>query len=264
MNDDELQRLDHLILARLATAGPRPPSPTKLQDELFVFVEARLPRAQWSLRCSERLRALRARGHVDERRLPTTVGLLHLREALGIDALPAKWARVWQALVPALALDLPGAQWSLVASAGKLRARLIRQHRRLPLPDTPTLGQAVDAQAWQQLGADEVGTLAPNRVKLALMQQALGIPVRSLAEAVNAYCWTLLGEPAQVDFPLGKLRRVLLERSLGLPLRERSLDATKVGERLAIGAAGAAKAEINAIRRALVSRWIFGDPGRQA
>jgi hypothetical protein len=257
MNDDEQQRLDLLILARLATAGPRPPSLRKLQDDLFVFVEAQLSRGEWSSRCTERLEALRARGDVDERRVPTDAGSTRVRAALGVEVLPDKWTAVWQALVPALVLDLPGARWAELAKAENLRGRLIRQHRRLDASEVPTLGEAVDAQAWEQLGVDETGALGATRVKLALMRQALGIPVRSIAEAVNAYCWTLLGEPAQVDFPLGRLRRVLLEKTLGTTLRAKTLDASKVGELLSTEAAGTTKAEINVIRRALVSRWIF-------
>lgn len=258
-NAEASSRVDLLILARLATAGPRPPSPRKLEQDLSRFVEARLSTPQWSIECAARLSALRERGDIDERRVPTAAGLQRLREGLGVDALPSKWQAVWQALVPALVLDLPGKAWPQLTSAGKLRARLIRQHHGLELPGTPTLAQAVDAQAWQELEADTKGSLGATKVKLALMQQALGIPVRSVAEAVNAWCWTLLGQPPKTDFSMGTLRRVLLQRTLDTPLRPAPLTAAKAGEWLAATAAGTARGDIESIRRALVARWIFGD-----
>ncbi len=255
---DSQPRVDLLILARLATAGPRPLSVRKLEEDLFRFVEARLARREWTTLCGERLAALLERGDVDERRAVTATGLARLREGLGVDALPSTWAAVWQALVPALALALPGTAWTELKTAGKLRARLIRQHHGLAVSATPTLAQAVDAQAWQQLGVAGKGSLTAAQVKLALMQQALGIPVRTVAEAVNAWCWTILGQPPQVTFPMAKLRRVLLERTLGESLRAPALDAGKVAEWLSTKAAGTTTSSIESVRRALVSRWLFG------
>lgn len=257
MTDHHLDRLDLLLLARLATAGRRPPTPTKLESELFAFVEARLARREWSSQCAQRLQSLQARGWLDDRRTPTPAALEHLREALGVQRLPGQWKEIWQALVPAITLQLPASRWSEIATADKLRARLIREHYGLGIPPTPTLTEAVDAQAWQELGLDRANKLGEKDVKLALMQQALGIPVRTLTEAVNAYCWTLLGEPPQVDFSLLELRRVLLQRTQGAVLRTPKLDARKVGERLATDAAGTTTGGIDVIRRALVGRWIF-------
>lgn len=263
MNEASVQRLDLLLLARLATAGPRPPAPSKLESDLFPLVEARLSRREWASQCAERLEALRAAGDVDERRVPTKTGLQRLRKALGVAELPAKWPAVWQALVPALVLELPGSRWQELAKADQLRARLIRRHRRLPVPETASLAQVVDAQAWQELGgpAKGKGKLGAQAVKLAIMEKALGIPVRTITEAVNAYCWTLLGEPAQVDFSMGKLRRVLLQRSLGKSLRAPTLSGAKVGELLATEAVGTTTSSIDVVRRSLVSRWIFGESG---
>lgn len=269
MNEASTQRLDLLLLARLATAGPRPPAPSKLESDLFPLVEARLSRREWTSQCAERLDALHGAGDIDERRVPTKAGRQRLEKALGVVELPEKWAAVWQALVPALVLELPGSRWQEVAKADQLRARLIRQHRRLPVPETASLAQTVDAQAWQELGAPakgkgNKGKLGAQAVKLALMEKALGIPVRTMTEAVNAYCWTLLGEPAQVDFSMGKLRRVLLERSLGLTLRAPTLSGAKAGELLATEAVGTTTSSIDVVRRSLVSRWLFGVGPRPA
>lgn len=179
MTDEPTQRLDLLILARLSTTSHRPPSVKKLESELFPFVEARLSRSEWTSRLAERLTALRAKGAVDGRRVPTSKGLERLRGALGVRELPTKWSEFSRALLPAVALALPGAQWSEVASADKLRARIIRQARRLSVPELPTLAQAVDAQIWQALGLDETGPLTLGTLRRAVLERTLGISLRA-------------------------------------------------------------------------------------
>ena len=154
MTDEPSQRLDLLILARLS-------------------------RDEWSSQLSKRLAALRAMGGIDDRRVPTPKGLERMRGALGVRELPTKWSEFSRALLPALALALPGSQWSEVASADKLRARIIRQDRRLSLPELPTLAQAVDAQIWQALGLDETGPLTLGALRRAVLERTLGISLRA-------------------------------------------------------------------------------------
>ena len=83
MTDEPTQRLELLILARLSTTTRRPPSVKKLEDELLPFVEARLSRGEWSSQLARRLDALRTKGALDARRVPTSKGLERLRVALG-------------------------------------------------------------------------------------------------------------------------------------------------------------------------------------
>lgn len=184
MTDEHSQRLDLFILARLATTARHPPSAGKLEADLFPFVEARLSRSEWSSQLAERLEALRAKGAIDTRRVPTPKGLERLRGALRVRDLPSRWSEIWRALLPALALALPGAQWSEVASADKLRARLIRQHRRLSVPELPTLAQAVDAQIWQALGLPEAGPLTLGKLRRAVLERTLGTSLR--AKSIDA------------------------------------------------------------------------------
>lgn len=179
MTDEPTQRLELLILARLSTTTRRPPSVKKLEDELLPFVEARLSRGEWSSQLARRLDALRTKGALDARRVPTSKGLERLRVALGVRELPERWPEFTRALIPALALALPGAQWSELSSADMLRARIIRQHRRLPLPELPTLAQAVDAQIWQALGLDEKGPLTLGTLRRAVLERTLGISLRA-------------------------------------------------------------------------------------
>lgn len=184
MTDEHSQRLDLLILARLATTTRHPPSVGKLELDLLPLVEARLSRREWSSQLAERLQALGANGAIDMRRVPTPKGLEQLRGALGVRDLPARWSEIWRALLPALALALPGAQWSEVASADKLRARLIRQHRGLSLPELPTLTQAVDAQIWQALGLPEAGPVTLGKLRRAVLERTLGTSLR--AKSIDA------------------------------------------------------------------------------
>lgn len=179
MTDEQPQRLDLLILARLSTTIRRPPSVKKLESELFPLVEARLSRSEWSSQLAERLAALSTKGAIDARRVPTPKGLERLRDALGVRELPTRWSEFSRALIPALALALPGAQWSEVASADELRARIIRQDRRLSLPELPTLAQAVDAQIWQALGFDETGPLSLGTLRRAVLERTLGVSLRA-------------------------------------------------------------------------------------
>lgn len=201
MTDEPSQRLDLLILARLSTTSRRPPSVKKLESELFPFVEARLSRDAWSSQLAQRLAALRTTRGIDDRRVPTPKGLERLRGALGVRELPTKWAELSRALLPALALALPGAQWSEVASADKLRARIIRQHRRLALPELPTLAQAVDAQIWQALGLDETGPLTLGTLRRAVLERTLGISLRAksidVADVGQWLASTATGTPAR-------------------------------------------------------------------
>jgi len=184
MTDEHSYRLDLLILARLATTTRQPPSVAKLEADLFAFVEARLSRREWSSLLVERLGTLRSSGAVDARRVPTSKGLERLRGALGVRELPARWSEIWRALLPALALALPGAQWSEVAGADKLRARIIRQEHRLSLPELPTLPQAVDAQIWQALGLPDLGPLTLGKLRRAVIERSLGASLR--AKSINA------------------------------------------------------------------------------
>jgi hypothetical protein len=185
MTDEHSHRLDLLILARLATTMRQPPSVGKLEADLLPFVEARLSRREWSSLLAERLGALQTSGAIDARRVPTPKGLERLRGALGVRELPARWSEIWRALLPALALALPGAQWSEVASADELRARIIRQEHRLSLPELPTLAQAVDAWIWQALGLPEMGSLTLGKLRRAVLERALGTSLRAKSIAAK-------------------------------------------------------------------------------
>jgi hypothetical protein len=213
MTDEHLQRPSLLILARLASSKRSPPSVEKLEQDLFPFVEARLSRREWSSQLETRLAALRAEKLLDARRVPTPQGLERLRKALGVRELPARWSEIWRALVPALALELPGSQWSEVASADRLRARLIRQDRELSLPELPTLAQAVDAQLWQALDLPGTGPLTLGKLRRALLERTLGTSLRAKSiDAAEVGRWLATTAAGTTTRDIAAIQRALVGR----------------------------------------------------
>lgn len=211
---EDPQRIDLLVLARLATTS-KPPSVKKLEQDLFAFVESRLSRHEWSSCLARRLRALRAAREIDERRAPTSRGLSRLREALSVETLPGQWSKIWRALMPALALQVPPTRWADVASPDKLRARLIRQEHELALRETPTLAQAVDAQIWRALGLDETGPLTLNKLRRAVLEQTLGSPLRAKSvDTVEAGHWLATAAAGTTTRDIATIRRALVSRWL--------------------------------------------------
>lgn len=213
MTDHHGKRLDLLILARLCTAGTRPPSAAKLEKDLYAFLEAKLSQPEWGSRCSEHLASMLERGDIDERRSPTPQGRQRLMQALGVRALPPRWSKMWRALLPALALDLPGPRWSEIGSAEALRARIIRQHHDLSIADTPTLTQAVDAQAWQALGIDETGPLTLGKIRRALLERTLSAPIRAKSvDTAKAGQWLATGAVGTTTRDVAAIQRALVCR----------------------------------------------------
>ena len=178
MTDEPLPRLDLLILARLAT-GSKPSAPSAIVDALFRLLGSRLTRRECSEQCSRWLETLKRARDIDERRVPTPQGLTRLRKALGVKELPKTWAKVWHALIPALALDLSGTAWTDLKSADELRARIIREHYQLATPRTPTLTQAVDAEIWRSLGFEESGPLTLNKLRRMVLERSLSMTIRA-------------------------------------------------------------------------------------
>lgn len=217
MTSDFPQRLDLLVLACLATKR-RPPSVTRLEKELSPLVDSRLSQRELAASLSSRLEVLRSRGAIDERRAPTDDGLDLLRRALGVRTLPKQWSKVWRALVPALALGLPGDQWSKLASAERIRARVIRQEHELDLPERPTLTQAVDARIWQALGLEEQGPLTLGKLRRAVLEKTLGRSLRHRSvDTERAGQWLATVAAGTTTRDIAPIQRALVSRWLFEP-----------------------------------------------
>src|SRR5690606_6148221 len=102
--DDE--RIDLLILARLASPAKRPPAARKVCDELGRLADAQAG-AAWRERFAERLAALRERGDIGPgpRLAVTDAGRARLAAGLGVDPVPA-WRTLRRWVLPALGLEL--------------------------------------------------------------------------------------------------------------------------------------------------------------
>lgn len=220
----DTERLDLLILARVAGAGKRPPGPADVRKDLLRFVGARWSAAEWRARLDQRIEALRARGDLAPRPplAVTDAGRARVARALGLDPVPG-WSALRRWLLPALALglapDAPRVRERLSKADG-LRAAALRADHELPGTGTPTQGQAVDALAWKALGVDTDRRLSLNEVRRHLLVK-------------------LLGQDTRLD----------LDKLVGL---------------LAAKAAGAARPDADALRDALVRGWLERGAGHGA
>jgi len=260
MNGSDLERIDLLILLRLATGGKKPPTPTLLKRELFPLVSRKMDERVWGEWCDSRIQRLTALGHLDERAGVTTEGREHVLASLDLRALPKSWKEVKDSLLPALALGFPAAK-AKDLKPERLQGALIAEAEGLDLGESPSAAAAVDAVCWKAMGFETTEKLTDATLKLKLLERELGTPVTSLAAAVNALCWRALGEPPQKEFKATAVRRQVIGKSLGTNLR--SATPAKLASMLAARAAGATKTDTAALRSALQERWLLGDTPTQ-
>ncbi|WP_428263998.1 hypothetical protein [Haliangium sp.] len=224
VNAMDLDRLDVLILARLAGPTKSVPQPAQLRKDVGRFLAARLSPGELHALIDDRLAALRTRGDLVATGplAVTEAGRRRVQDALGVTSIPAwKALRTW--LAPALALGLDPAQAKVRArlrDADGLRGAALRRGHDLPGPDAPTLRQAVDALAWRQLGVDTDRPLTLNAVRRHLLSGLLA----------------------------GKSR----------------LELDKLVALLAADSAGAGRTEPDALRDALVRDWLAPAPSSDA
>jgi hypothetical protein len=175
-NEMDTERIDLLILARLAGPGKRPPAARDVRDNLARFVDARPGAAEWPARFDERVAALRDRGDVEPGRLAVTdAGRARVTAALGVNPVPAwKTLKTW--ILPALALGLSPAAPRVRERLSKgedLPGMVVHHLRGLPGSGTPTRRQVEDRLAWQQLGVDTDRPLTLAEVRRHLLAQHL-------------------------------------------------------------------------------------------
>lgn len=188
----DTERIDLLILARLAGPGKKPPSEKDVRESLARFVDARWSAPEWRARFDERLAALRERGDLAPGRLAITeAGRARVVAALGVDPVPA-WQKLKLWILPALALDLaPGAPRvrERLSKAEDLAGVVLHHEHDLPGSDTPTFLQAVDRLAWRRLGVDTDRPLKIEDVRRHLLAQLLGgsrLPLKKLVPVLAA------------------------------------------------------------------------------
>lgn len=162
--DTTPSRLGELILVRLAAAGSSP-GQSVLERGLKPYFSCRLGLSdgQWRTLLDNTLDELASQGFVERK----PVGLTEIGKAvachfLQVEELPAdcKWLTLRNRYLLARALKIrprEAKEWKRLATADGLRAAVLVRFYGLPLDPLPTLTQALEALAQQQLQqADEI------------------------------------------------------------------------------------------------------------
>lgn len=207
-----------LIRVRLLATGSKPPSRAEISKSLAPFFEHRCSPAEWKSVFEEALDWLVQQGDVAAKPLALTEsGRARALAFLGSSELPARirWPALRDTWLVAKALNAPVESVKdrqRLKEADGLRAFVLKKTYELPLEGCPTLKQAVDALAWNQLGiaTDRPLTLA------ALIEELLGrlveSPVRLKKEQLQRQIPAkLLGaaKPDAADLRLAAIRRLL-------------------------------------------------------
>ena len=145
-----------LILVRLLPAA-RSPGPKRVRDDLSRLFQHRYAAAQWNTVFGEALGQLEQWGLLTSKPLRLTVeGQQQALQFLGLDSLPPglNWGTIKKVYLPMLALGIPVASQQArtrLKGVDALRGEILRRHYELPIDACPSLRQAVEALAWQQI-----------------------------------------------------------------------------------------------------------------
>lgn len=177
--------LDNLILVRLLELPKRGLTVTRLGKDLEPFFEHRCAGAEWTHLLDEALERLaNAALLLSERKgktlklAPTAAGRARALAFLGIADLPpaTTWAKLKNAYLPARALGIALATPEAAKKFGTitgLRAAILKWAHNLPIGDTPTMKQAVDALLWKQLGVETARPFSMSSVQKHLLGNVL-------------------------------------------------------------------------------------------
>lgn len=170
----DTERIDLLILARLAGRLKKPPLVGQVRDDLARFVDPRWSAAEWRARFDERVAALRARGDLTPERLVITdAGRARVAAALGVDPVP-DWRTVKRWILPAIALGLaPGGARVRDRLRENLNGLVLQREHKLGEPGLPTRRQVIDALAWRRLGVETDKPMTIKAVQRLLLGQLL-------------------------------------------------------------------------------------------
>ncbi|MBJ6765512.1 hypothetical protein JGU66_32565 [Myxococcaceae bacterium JPH2] len=219
-------RLEGLALAWLATRSSRPGTRKELADALRPFVEHRWSRAEWARRFEPLVDTLLADA------------LVQPRSRQGLTLTPEGRKKALQFL----GVDSPrGLTWK----------RLKQQHlmaRSLALP-------ASKAVLTRLANADGM------RAALLKREHAVeGPDAPTLAQVRDRLLWRSLGVETDKPFTLAAVQAHLLSSLLELEVAQ----PRRALEQLAARAAGAARADAEALRLALLRGWLMADATESA
>jgi hypothetical protein len=154
-------RVGNLILARLLTAGKRPPAPKKLRDDLGRFFHHAPTDDQWQGYLDELVQA----GMLTLRPCQLTeAGRASALEFLGVSEIPAemKWDELRMRFLFPKALGsarISPETLTELKRKDKFEAFLLATQFNLPAESTTSLNKALEALACKELGVPEETTL---------------------------------------------------------------------------------------------------------
>jgi hypothetical protein len=168
-------RLDDLVLARLAVPSTKPPSPSSVARALFAFVSGQLRQHEWQRALDAALERLRERHWVDAQKLQLTAGgRARLQAALHLRSAPSAktWAQFRKRYLPRLFLEQPEAFGD---AAPNCAAAVLAERLAVPLGVDSTPQQVLDAWLARSLG---LGRLSLDELRSTLLAKELGLPRR--------------------------------------------------------------------------------------
>lgn len=169
------ERLDNLLLARLAVRATRPPTPAAVARALYGFVSRDLRPGEWSEVFAQALARLRAQGSIELERLVLTArGKARLLAALRLRALPgvASWAQFKSRYLPRLFLESLDGQGDATPSCA---AVVLAERLGVACTAHSTPRQVVDLWLAKKLGVD---ALSLEQLRNVLLAKELQVPRR--------------------------------------------------------------------------------------
>ena len=254
------ERLDTLVIARLATAG-KSRRPSEILEPLRRFSPRELTEGQWRQVLADALEGLRARGIADaELRVPA--GELARR----IGGSPRKWQQLAEKVLPALALGIDGGDAKALkrldgrdAWAAAIAARALGLWRSGPPPSLSTMCNGL---VWQALGLPGAPKQCPPELQAHFVRERVGGDAGPRERMVRLLAAQEAGAPrAELRALLeGLVRMWLSGREVGASMAARHGEGSHAGVASAPAAVAAADLIADARAAAAVAReGVFGE-----
>jgi hypothetical protein len=187
------ERLDDLVLARLAVPAARAPSPSSVARALFSFVSGQLRQHEWRRTLDEALARLRERHWIEAHELQLTErGRARLQATLHLASAPSAktWAQFRKRYLPRLFLERPESFGEVVPNCA---AAVLAERLGVALAGDGTPQQVLDAWLARRLGLDR---LSLDELRCTLLARELGLPRRkNKAETLRMSIAHLSGAP---------------------------------------------------------------------
>lgn len=194
------ERLETLVLARLAVRAAKAPTPATVARSLFSCVSRELRQNEWKQAFTEALQRLREERLIEGDRLVLTErGAARLQAALRLRAAPSarSWEQFRKRYLPRLFWDLAESD---VEASPNCAAAVLAERLEVPCAAHTTPRQVVDAWLARKLGLD---TLNLEQLRNTLLARELELPRRkSSNETLRLGIAHLSGAPSAASAPV--------------------------------------------------------------